>query len=798
MKRLVFLAALFGVSAPAWATVYEIGPGKTYTTIGAAPWSSLVAGDNVKIYYATYHEKLEITTRGAAGNHIVIEGVPEAGTGNLPIIDGVGATEGPNFATYRSWAFGPGLGLVYFGIKSDYGSNPVLPGYITLKNLRIQGANAGVTWTDKDSVAHVLGTRGAAGVYVQTAEHLLLENLEIIDNGNGLFGNSNFGNDPPTVTRDMTVRGCKLYGNGTVGGYLDHNAYVEADGVTYEYNYFGAPRSGAEGNNVKDRSNGFVFRYNWVTNGAHLLDLVECQEGCGYILNETTYRESWVYGNVFWNVQTDPDGGRRGAARMIHYGAEYNNPRNGTLFFYNNTMVAEYDSSGTGAIYRGAWFQFYNNSSTAEIHGNIFYARPYPGGAETVTNWHWKDDSVISLSSYGNMTFGANLVSSAYPTYYTTPTGGTVSGLENNIVSTGNDPGFTDVNTQTFTLTSASQAVDTSTALPALVSSGNALGQDFTPVKHYLKTASSADRAVYGSTMDIGAYENDGYISPTITTTQLPPGVEGSAYESTTLAVTGGTGPYSWTVSAGTICDGLSLSPAGVITGTPTTAGTCNFTARVEDSIPSSDTQALSITVTTPPPSLSVSVQPGSNSAVVTFGIAGLAYGQSCFATITNASTGAVVSQATVATGAATRLASFTGLNAGGNYKAEAACGASSSPQTTFTTKAPAEGDTTYSFKAKAPAWVKTAATAAHGNTNLLGLVVCFDADCSSAYECKKLGECPGDMCSISHSLSAGVHYVWHRWSWLLLYDIGAPDVKCGETDTYATTDSRKGLVAIP
>jgi hypothetical protein len=41
----------------------------------------------------------------------------------------------------------------------------------------------------------------------------------------------------------------------------------------------------------------------------------------------------------------------------------------------------------------------------------------------------------------------------------------------------------------------------------------------------------------------------------------------------------------------------LSLSPAGVISGTPTNAGTSNFIVTVKDTLNQSDTQSLSIAV---------------------------------------------------------------------------------------------------------------------------------------------------------------------------------------------------------
>ena len=67
-----------------------------------------------------------------------------------------------------------------------------------------------------------------------------------------------------------------------------------------------------------------------------------------------------------------------------------------------------------------------------------------------------------------------------------------------------------------------------------------------------------------------------------ITTTSLPAGQTAVAY-STTLAATGGTAPYSWSVKTGTLPAGLSLSAAGVIAGTPTTAGAANVTLQVSD-----------------------------------------------------------------------------------------------------------------------------------------------------------------------------------------------------------------------
>src|SRR5262245_56977961 len=80
------------------------------------------------------------------------------------------------------------------------------------------------------------------------------------------------------------------------------------------------------------------------------------------------------------------------------------------------------------------------------------------------------------------------------------------------------------------------------------------------------------------------------------TVSPLPSGTTGAAY-SQTLAATGGTPQYTWSVTSGTPPAGLTLSAAGVISGTPTTLGTANFTVQVRDSASRTATKAFAISV---------------------------------------------------------------------------------------------------------------------------------------------------------------------------------------------------------
>ncbi len=67
-----------------------------------------------------------------------------------------------------------------------------------------------------------------------------------------------------------------------------------------------------------------------------------------------------------------------------------------------------------------------------------------------------------------------------------------------------------------------------------------------------------------------------------ITSLSLPTALTGSAY-ATSLSASGGTTPYTWTIASGSLPPGLSLSPNGKITGTPSDAGSFTFTVRATD-----------------------------------------------------------------------------------------------------------------------------------------------------------------------------------------------------------------------
>ena len=90
-------------------------------------------------------------------------------------------------------------------------------------------------------------------------------------------------------------------------------------------------------------------------------------------------------------------------------------------------------------------------------------------------------------------------------------------------------------------------------------------------------------------------------ITPTITTTSLPSGSLNTPYSASLQAVDGFS-PYTWSLIAGGLPVGLSLSNNGLISGLPTSSGTANFTVQVTDAQMQTATANLSIYIQPAPP----------------------------------------------------------------------------------------------------------------------------------------------------------------------------------------------------
>ncbi len=132
-------------------------------------------------------------------------------------------------------------------------------------------------------------------------------------------------------------------------------------------------------------------------------------------------------------------------------------------------------------------------------------------------------------------------------------------------------------------------AVFWSASSGTVLSSGLFTAPLVTATKSVTVTATSAaDRNARGSaTVSVTAPAPTPNPTPsplTITTSALPAAQTGVSYNASVVAQ-GGTAPYSWSVSAGSLPQGLTLdSKTGLISGTPSPSGTFTFTVVVADS----------------------------------------------------------------------------------------------------------------------------------------------------------------------------------------------------------------------
>jgi len=100
----------------------------------------------------------------------------------------------------------------------------------------------------------------------------------------------------------------------------------------------------------------------------------------------------------------------------------------------------------------------------------------------------------------------------------------------------------------------------------------------------YFVNLSGATNATISDNQGLGTITNDD-VPVTVNPATVPNGTVATAY-SQTLTASGGVAPYSFAVTAGALPAGLTLSPGGVLSGTPTAGGSFNFTVTATDSSP--------------------------------------------------------------------------------------------------------------------------------------------------------------------------------------------------------------------
>ena len=490
-------------SSPAGSgTEYHVGPGQAYAKIGDVPWYGLSPGSTVYIHHQAtpYREKFLISTAGTASQWIRVLGVPGP-NGELPIVSGNGATTSTNM--HHHWT-DPTLfqqyGVIHIGVHA--GDTAPIPAYVEIAGLQIQDADQAYSFTAENG-ATTSYADFAAGIYVRGSKHILIRDNVITHCGLGVYNwtatDGNVWWD--SLQADTVIRGNYFYDNGVSGGYLQHQVYTESDGVVIENNRFGPQRSGAAGSQIKDRSAGTVVRYNWIETAAGwFVDLVEPENSWSDLGGMSTYKQAFVYGNVFVN-----SGGEQ---NIVHWNEDHsmNHGRaiqpGGKLFFYHNTVLTLANSqywpnpvfnvtSGGYECDTGATF-----AGRIDVRNNVFALFPASGSSPNTYDFGY--------CGLENLDFGVNWVSPGWGLWRSGTANAT--GTASIVSPAGNNPGFVSVGGKDLHLAPGSSAIGIGGPLAPEVTN-NFLGLDLTPTRQFAGNTSTDPRSSSGAGSDLGAFQ---------------------------------------------------------------------------------------------------------------------------------------------------------------------------------------------------------------------------------------------------------------------------------------------------
>jgi hypothetical protein len=288
---------------------------------------------------------------------------------------------------------------------------------------------------------------GSAGIWIK-AGNVSVKGCVITGNGNGIFtmANSDLIND---ISSDILIEGCYIYGNGTEGVDLNHNLYLQGAGTTVQFCDIGVLRDGALGSSLKDRSAGTVIRYNKIEAAERLLDLVETEETGQLIESMSSYKKTYVYGNILIN---DHNSNNTGCGTLFHYGGDkgIDTERDGTLYFYNNTV---YINANSEHYWRNQLFESEKEAAQIRLFNNIFTL------VGSIPEFNMLDENGHVHAEGGNwITSGWNLHTDVVNPYQDYTYGGTGSVTQEVAFVEGDDAGIVDFENGDFSLTTESPA----------------------------------------------------------------------------------------------------------------------------------------------------------------------------------------------------------------------------------------------------------------------------------------------------------------------------------------------------
>lgn len=370
---------------PSNAYDFEVGPGKPYTDVDQVPWEFLLPGDRVYIYSrpAAYNRTIVLTACGTEDAWIEVIGVRDPVTGAMPVFDGADAI----CADGRHYPILDGSALVSIGpftAGTDGTAYGTKARFIHVTGLELKNAHPTKDRLPRGATIATAWGEFSEGFYVLGGHNICIQGNKIHTCGLGVFVNST--NHDRFQSHRIHVCNNWIYNCSSEGSYSTHGMYLEAIGTIVEFNVIGANYPGSNGDAVKERSSGVVYRYNCITATANAVafrdpsnedsaqnGILESQavDSLGTLMVQKIF----CYGNTFL-VKGTPQA-------VIGVGDGGNGElRSGNLYFYSNIVLAEMDgqSGYTGVYYdpyRVPLFSMWNTRSPITVHArnNLFYTK---------------------------------------------------------------------------------------------------------------------------------------------------------------------------------------------------------------------------------------------------------------------------------------------------------------------------------------------------------------------------------------------------------------------------------------
>jgi hypothetical protein len=306
----------------------------------------LTAGDIVEVDPATYNEVKRWTVSGTAAKPIVIRGVG----GARPIFDATNQVVDGVLPHPRA----------VFQVEGDY---------ITLENLEFRNARNG---------------DNGAGIRVTSGNNATVRNCRITFCDMGMMSDNN---------SNLVVEASEIASNGTsLYDGFSHNFYLGGNSATIRFCYI---HDSLFGQNFKTRAHYTELLFNYIADSQDgEVGLVDAAE------TGATNSHAVMIGNI---VISKPRLSGYNSGRFIQFGQDSGGQHNGTLFAFNNTLIA-----GDGRI------QFLSanvTNATIVAENNIFYGSGQlvgtTGGGVRGTN-NWAQTSASIPASFSATTGGTD------------------------------------------------------------------------------------------------------------------------------------------------------------------------------------------------------------------------------------------------------------------------------------------------------------------------------------------------------------------------------------------------------